>query len=421
MAPKTWKTLALVTVTLLAVMGASESVARAARQKVAVLGLEPEDAAAAKVASWATVAMRNKAASLNQKFEVPVGGKRDLAEVKLLSDCVDEKVDCMAQIGKDLGVERLLYGKVTHTRSGGYTLSLKYLDVPGKRLERAAYIKEIPAADVNEKGVGRAAELAFVEVSGSAAGGSIEIQANVDSGTVSIDGKQRGTIAGRSATIGELAEGTYNIAIESPGKKTLTMTVTVKSGEPSVVVATLEDATGGTIPGDPPDSPPLVPPSNPPVDDGTVRPGGGWRAAFWASLVVTAGGATAFTITGMKVRSLEDDKAAAIVGSGGAFTAGPNEDACSKASAEGYTPVTSICDDGKKYATMTNVFIGVTAVAAVAAGFFYYKGYIAPGPAKKKDVVTGRRRPAREAGVGEVMITPTIAPGGAGLGATITF
>ena len=50
----------------------------------------------------------------------------------------------------------------------------------------------------------------------------------------------------------------------------------------------------------------------------------------------------------------------------------------------GAADIISACDNGKQMATVTNVLIGVTAVAAIAAGYFYYKGYVA-SPEGKSD------------------------------------
>jgi hypothetical protein len=388
------------------------------RQKLAVLGIEPDDAATAKVAGWITDGLRARASKATNRFDLPASGKRDLAELKLTSDCLDEKVDCMAQIGKQLAVDHVIFGKLVRNKSGSYTLTLKYLDVGARKLDKNAYQEELPANEATEDGARRLASRAFTEVTGAQGAGSIEIEANVDTGTVSLDGTVRGAISGRAASISDLPEGSYQVTIEAPGMKPWTGTVEVHAGTPVLVEAQLqaEDGKGSAIA--------ITPPGDEnggSADLGQARPGSGWRIAFWSSLAVTAVGATAFTITGMKVRSLEDDKIAAIDAAGSQFMAGPDEDACAKASTAHYGPVTSVCDDGKRYATMTNVFIGVTAVAAIAAGFFYYKGYIASrtAPADKRGA---RRKGGRAtAKAGDIIITPELGPGHAGLGAVITF
>jgi len=64
----------------------------------------------------------------------------------------------------------------------------------------------------------------------------------------------------------------------------------------------------------------------------------------------------------------------------------------------------------------------VTAVAAVAAGFFYYKGYVAADRQSSRDSASAKKkRRARGPSVGSITVTPQVYTTGAGLGATITF
>jgi hypothetical protein len=335
----------------------------------------------------------------------------------------------MAQMGKDLGVDRMVFGKLSKTKQG-WTLTLRYLNVGSRSFEGKPYEKPIAAGDANEDAARRVAASAFAELTGTASAGSIEIQANVDSGTVYVDGTAKGVVSGRAASIPDLPDGTYNIAVDSEGHKRWEKTVTVRAGEPTLVVAELEpdsvgggggggggeiggggDIGGGGEPGG--------------SDTGGARPGGASRGLFWTSLVVTAGGVAAFTVTGLKVREYEDQKIEAIIkgAEDHTFMARANQDACALAAMQHYAPVQNACDDGKKMATVTNVLIGVTAVAAVAAGFFYYKGYIAADKSSSRDEAAARkkRRAARAVQPGQVTLTPQVYSNGAGLGATITF
>ncbi len=397
-----------------------------AKQKLAVLGIEAEDASeatsgtTANLARWLTQGLRARAGKTSGKFEVPASANKDLAEMKLLTDCLDEKPDCMGAMGKDLGVDKMLYGKLTKTKQG-WNLSLRLVNVP-KAADGKTWDKQFPAGEASEEGMKKIAAAAFADLTGTASAGSIEIQANVDSGTVYIDGSVKGTVSGRAASIADLADGSYTIAVESEGHKRWEKTVTVRAGEPTLVVAELEadtvgdggDEGGGIVEGGG---------GGGGRDEGGARPGGTSRALFWTSLVVTAGGVAAFTVTGLKVREYEDQKIQAIVNAGSEFHAGPNDDACALASAQPYDPVRKPCEDGKRMATVTNVLIGVTAVAAVAAGFFYYKGYVAADRGGSRDQAANRkkRRTARALRPGTITVTPQVYTTGAGLGATITF
>jgi hypothetical protein len=419
-----------------------------AKYRIAVLGVEPDDAGAtaektANLARWATDALRARAQQARAKFDIGANTDKNVGDLKLVSDCLDEKLDCMVQIGQDLGVERMVYGKLSKTKTG-WVLSLKYLNVAAKKMEGQEELI-VSAADASEEGVRKVASAGFARVAGIATSGSIEIQANVDSATVLVDGTARGTVTGRAASIAEVAEGSYTVQVQAPGYKPWEKKITVRAGEPTLVVAELEPETpssgngggnggaggqiggtggaggGGGIGG----------PGGGPGDGGS---GSGYKVAMWSALVVTVGGAAAFSVTGLKVRGLEDDKLDAIAESRvgkdsndkGFINAQPGEDACAEAEAEGATKVSGICSDAKNMATVTNVLIGVTVVAGVATAYFYYK----QGQAERARA----RRAARQDGQssakpgkpksekkGTVLVAPTVYEGGAGLGAVITF
>jgi hypothetical protein len=400
-----------------------------AKQKLAVLGVEAEDGSestadtTANLARWLTQGMRARAGKAS-KYEVPASANKDLAEMKLLSDCLDEKPECMAQMGKDLGVERMIFGKLSRTKQG-WNVSLKLINIQTRSVDGKTWEKQFAAGDATEEGMKKIATAAFADLTGTVAAGSIEVEANVDSGTVYIDGNQKGVIAAHAASIPDLPDGSYTVAVESEGHKRWEKNVSVKAGEPTLVVAQLEATTIGDGDGGGPDvggGPGGEPPGG--SDQGShARPGGVSRGLFWTSLVVTAGGVAAFTVTGLKVRDYEQDKRDAILSTG--LNAGPDMDACAAAGSNAaYKDVKSACDDGKRMATVTNVLIGVTAVAAVAAGYFYYKGYVAADKASRDQTDARRnkkKRSVRAARAGSVTVTPQIYGNGAGLGAVITF
>jgi hypothetical protein len=135
---------------------------------------------------------------------------------------------------------------------------------------------------------------------------------------------------------------------------------------------------------------------------------------FWTSLVLTGAGAAGFTITGLQVKSIEKEQTAAIQMWNPQNPKFPN-DACAEARADNYAPVADICDRGDRMAMITNVLIGVTAVAAVATVYFLWKGYISPPPAKEKGVAK-RRAPERN-----IVVAPQVNKHGGGIGAIIEF
>ena len=69
-------------------------------------------------------------------------------------------------------------------------------------------------------------------------------------------------------------------------------------------------------------------------------------------------------------------------------------------------------------ATVTNVLIGATAVAAVATAIFYWRGYLAANGGKRETATSRRDRPSK---LGGVVISPELYRSGAGVGAVIQF
>lgn len=60
-----------------------------------------------------------------------------------------------------------------------------------------------------------------------------------------------------------------------------------------------------------------------------------------------------------------------------------------------------------------NVFLGVSVVSALAAGFFYWKGYASAGKSTSKESSDGS--------VGRIRINPSIGPGHVGAGISLEF
>ena len=373
-------------------------------ETIAVLGLESRDqgtaesqATTASLARALTESLRQEAAQHGNRYEVAAGSQRDLSELKLLSSCFDERKDCMLQIGRDLGAQHLVYGRVEKQRSG-YTVALRHLDV-----SRGVLVKQVKDQvsfeDASEQHVRQLAPGMFRELLAIPSDTVLQVAANVGVGTVLVDGQVAGELSGGQARL-VLAPGRHTVTVRSDGYRSWEGTVQLAEGQ-------TEKLEVGLVPGA---AIALTPPAET-VD----RPGGAYRVMTWTSAALTAGGVVAFTVTGLKVRSLEEDKAEAIAAAmgdatipgGGIF--GP--DACADAESKDHEPVVDICKDGKTYATLTNVFIGVTAGLAVATGVFAYKGYVSPGDGGGEHVARTPR----------FRLLPQVTASGFGVGASLTF
>jgi hypothetical protein len=169
----------------------------------------------------------------------------------------------------------------------------------------------------------------------------------------------------------------------------------------------------------------------------------GWKVGFWMSAVATVGLGAGIVGSGMTVIGKQTDKENAVKDANTTFTNYVNaqvnlqptddakdvtrrslttqfhDDVCQLAHDAGVTTVTSICDSGDKWATVTNVFIGLTVAAGLATGFFYYKAYLQKDPEQPPapETVTRRREQPRV----EWMVTPSLGPKGGGLGLHLRF
>ncbi|HEX9104941.1 MAG TPA: hypothetical protein VF997_22175, partial [Polyangia bacterium] len=126
------------------------SIAQAADVSVAVLGLEPVDVPE-PLAQQLTDALRQRVSATSG---VRMVQGKDLIEVKMVFGCDGELPACMAQAGKTLGTDKLLYGTVK--KGGGkntVTVALKLLDVKTAVVEKfvndTVQKRELAGSNVN--------------------------------------------------------------------------------------------------------------------------------------------------------------------------------------------------------------------------------------------------------------------------------
>lgn len=205
----------------------------AAKPKVAVLGLEVTgtiDQQSTGVAHDMTEGLRQKARSGGgNPYQLASSSDRELIDEKVLKNCDSEGPLCMSDIGKDIGAEFLIYGKLEKT-SDGYRAKLHVLDVRRKTHEKEMTVT-VPSG-TNSDGVRTIAKKAYSDLVGGSgpAVGTLVITTNVDTGTLFIDDEQNVTITGGKATI-TLPEGRYRVAVESPGRRRKEKTIAIASGE----------------------------------------------------------------------------------------------------------------------------------------------------------------------------------------------
>lgn len=388
-----------------------------ARPKLVVLGLEvtgesATDQKATDAAKALTRELRREAARSGGPFELAANGNKDLIEMRLLSSCSDDSRRCMAEMGKQLRADRLLYGKLERTKRG-YAVSLRLLHVANS--ETIGQESEvIPFADVSASGgLQRRARSLYGRLTGSDEEGAIAISATTESGTVYVDGKLRTNLSGGSARVSGLSDGVHTVAIESDGYARFEAEVNVESGETSELDANLValDGSGG---------------------DSSDRPGGGWRIAFWSGVVATGVAGAGWTYTGLSVRSAEEDMQAALDSYTGPDSAlppgrdpetGTYKDACGPFRAATdfdpsvRDPLLAACDKGDSREKLVNyLWIPATAASALFTGYAYYKGYMAP-----RGITAEREARRRARSRTRVTVTPALGPDLVGAGLALTF
>jgi hypothetical protein len=387
---------------------------------VAILGLEViddgsgMDEQAAAVALGLTRALRHRAGIGKGAYQLAPNTDKDLIEMKLLSDCADEGRECMAAIGAGLGAARLLFGKVER-RGDGFQVSIKLLNVETQNMERTVS-DLVPFTEADGEGTKNWGRRFYNRLTGMPDDGSVRVRANVDKGTVSLDGEIKTTLSAGSARVSGLAEGTHTLTVDAKGYARYTDSVVITAGETTEVAVVLEPRGGSAV-------------------DRAARPGGGYRALFWTSVVATGASVATFTVTGLQVRTLEDDKQKQFEIVHGQLIAGGEDlsgyardangdfaDVCRVASDHqtGYADakkVVDTCDRGRSRAMLTNIFIGTSVATALAATYFYYKGYMAPKSATERASLPNSQRPSGPS----VTITPSVGPNVVGAGVAIQF
>jgi hypothetical protein len=120
-----------------AMVAAFATSAAAEKQKVAVLGLEVTGSItyeSTNLAKYVTDALREQVRGSGKLVLAPNSNK-DLIDEKITHGCDKEEADCMAKIGKSLGADQLMYGRIFKKKKDGvegYQLELKLLDIEKK-------------------------------------------------------------------------------------------------------------------------------------------------------------------------------------------------------------------------------------------------------------------------------------------------
>jgi hypothetical protein len=251
---------------------------------MAVLGVEPIDVPH-ELAQQLTDALRDRAKALGG---LKVVGAKDLIEIKMVFNCDGETPECMAQAGKSLGADKLLYGtlKKADGKGAAVVVKLKLLDVRTLVVERfvnETVNKRELAAGLVQKTASRWFE-ALVEADAKSV---LTVVSDPPNAAVAVDGQPMGRTP---VTLRDMPPGPHTVAVSMSGRQTVTKTVELPpfgSQEVLVNLPAEEPKVAKTEPTPPP--PALVPtPEAQPIEPKKPKNTAG-RAAFIAGAVTLAG------------------------------------------------------------------------------------------------------------------------------------
>jgi hypothetical protein len=405
-------------IVLLAIMAVAGP-AFAGKPSIAILGLEviddgaSMDAKATQFAEQLSEALRQRAKTGTGPYTLAPGSDKNLIEMKLLSNCENEANNCMAAIGAELAADRLLFGKV-EKRGNGYQVSLKLLNVGTKTIEKST-TEIVPFAEASGTALTGWGKKLYAKISGVSNQGTLVIKANVDRGTVYLDGEVKGNLVGGTARIAGLDAGDYKLTVEAECYLRHEGKVSVDGGKDTTENVDLEKNAlgscggggggggdgGGGGPGDGGGG--GVGPGGGGGDGGggigggittghvsnDDRPGGGARALFWTSTAIAAVGAGtwAYGYFGL------------IKPNEGSESDRDDTTKCHDSTPSGSDDPN--CKDGLTGKRLTQIGIPLTFVAAGAAAFFYYKGYVSSRRSGNAERPLARRKR-------NVIIAPTV-------------
>jgi hypothetical protein len=378
---------------------------------IAILGLEVYDNGGGidpdttKAAKELTAALRDRAKAGTGPYVPVPGGDKELIDEKLLNNCDSEAAVCMAAIGTELGADVLMYGKIEKSSQNGQTLykvSIKLLNVGRKQLANST-VETLPLADSTGLRAQAHAKSWYNKLAGISTGGTLTVHANVDSGTVLLDGAEKGTLTSGAVTLTGVAEGAHQLAIEAKDYQRYDARITIKSGDVLSHSALLVEL-----------SRPVVPSKEPVGPDNTVAPApksktNVWKPIFIGTTVLEAG-AIGFTIYEWQKGNGDANKIHDSMRFSGSDCGNNSIQPASMADKSNFK---SACD-AFKLQKIGWAATGVVSVAVIGTFIMAFVRDSGASSGTEAKASTGSHRKRRE-----LAITPVVSPDGAG--ATLRF
>jgi hypothetical protein len=341
-----------------------------------VLGLEALEGVPEAVAADITDALRQRVAG-TKGYQLVQG--KDLVEVKLVFSCPDEAPPCMSQAAKSMGATKVIFGNVKRTGSD-YLVTLRLLDANKGTIESWT-AETIPKKRAEQNMYRSLAPNWLATLSGKTAAGSLQVRANVTGATVSLDGTRVGVTDGDPVAIPDVTAGHHEVSVEKGGYTTAKQEFTLAGGQSLPLSLTLSPVSAD-VGGDRTEPMVVKRPSADEAGEGEPTTGSHTlsRAGFWVALVGTAAAAGLAVKFGYDVKQINsqlDPYRRFCTSTGCVDNRGqPAQPINAMTDPAGTLFIHNKTDEGNRDQTLQWVFVALAPPFALAAGYFFYKGYL---------------------------------------------
>ena len=382
---------------LLCLLAATGSSSAAKKDKIAILGLEVVsqgtagiDSDSTRVAQELTVGLRVRPKAGQGPYAWTPSSEKELIDEKLLNNCENEEKSCMSAIGKALGTDLLMYGKIERKSQGtktGYQVSLRLLKI--SNLTLTTWTDFIPLDESVGTKLQDWARKGYKKLTNENDGGTLVIHVNADRGTILLDGEERGNITSGKGEVVNLTEGRYKVSVVSTGYQRWNSEdkIFVRNGETHTEDVVLKELPKG--------GPALCDPMVSTCENTTTDPPstGFWKGMMVTGAIMVVGGGGLWTFSAIEIIRTQDK----------IKTENPPDGSARR---------TELVDRGERYSTYTKFGAAIVGVGAVVGVVGLIKGYLVTGHHEKR--AAGSPTVARERKRGGMAVAPVVGPATAG-------
>jgi hypothetical protein len=167
-----------------------------------------------------------------------------MAQMSLAHNCDEIDASCLSEIAKGLDAERVIFGTVRRTAARSkydYEITVSVFNgtthaIVGTETQIVDHADAKQKKNLGKRAEGLIQTLAAADMSV----GKLQIEVNVLSAEVRLDGQVVGQTQDGKLTLESLSAGSHTVEISAAGHQTQTQQITVSSGEQSPLAITLE-------------------------------------------------------------------------------------------------------------------------------------------------------------------------------------